>query len=121
MPRKTSIRPIVTARRKTQSVRGEIQKAESDLHATNALLAETPDGQVTRADVREAVDRSVKVEEQLHDAAKELEVVTGLLRAAEAASVVPEGDQAGQRSGEGADSVMRHMHLTLEPDADPAK
>ena len=120
MPRRTSIKPIVTARRKTQSVQGEIEKAETDLHATNALLLATPQAQVTRADVKDAVERSVKVEEQLHDAAKELEVVTGLLRAAEAA-VVPDADHAGNRSGEGVDSVMRHMHLSSVPDADAAK
>jgi hypothetical protein len=119
MPRRTSIRPIVTARRKTQSVKSEIQKAEHDLHATNALLLDTPNEQVTRADVQDAVDRSVKVEEQLHEAAKELEVVTGLLRAAEA-TVPPDGEHAGQRSGEGSDSVMRHMHLNPVPDPDAA-
>ncbi|TWO69438.1 hypothetical protein FN976_19310 [Caenimonas sedimenti] len=118
MPRRTVIKPIVTARKKTESVQTEIQQAESDLHETNALLLETPVGQVTRADVQEAVDRSVKVEEQLHDAAKELEVVTGLLRAAEAA-VAP--DDAGNRSGEGADSVLRHMRQGSAPDTDAAQ
>jgi hypothetical protein len=105
MPRRTAIKPIVSARKKTQTVRNEIRQAASELHETNEALLESSSGPATQADVQEAVDRSVKVEGQLHEAAKELEVVTGLLHAAEAAAA----DPAGQRSGEGTESVIRHM------------
>ena len=109
MPPLDVIKPISVARTKTEKVQSEMQEAEADLHAANNVLAESTVGHVvTKADVKAALEQNQQVEEQLHDAVQELKVVTKLLKVAEAGKG-QRGNEAGTRSGEGAESAMEHL------------
>jgi hypothetical protein len=65
--------------------------------------------------VQEALVQNLQVESQLHDAVKELQVVTDLLKVAEQerAGHDADGTLAGRRSGEGVDSVLEHMKASV--------
>lgn len=111
------IKPIAVARTKTEKVQNEMQEAEADLHAANNVLAESAVGHVvTKADVQAALVQNQQVEEQLHGAVQELKVVTRLLKVAEA-DKGQRDDEAGQRSGEGAESAMRHLRTAVNKPA----
>jgi hypothetical protein len=109
---------VAVARDKTAAVQDDVQQAEADLHDANEVLAETVVGSiVTKESVEAALVQNLHVEGQLHDAVKELQVVTDLLATAEhdnaeLASHARGGDGptlAGRRSGEGIESVLQHM------------
>ena len=104
------IKPIATARTKTRKVQNDVREAESDLHEANAVLKDNTVGTVvTKADVKAALEQNLQVEDQLHEAVKELEVVTKLLEVAEAGKEKGQGTEAGARSGHGAESALRHL------------
>lgn len=104
-------RPVAVAREKTRKVQRDIRVAESGLHASNQLLAESGVGKVsTPATVQAAVAQNVEVEVKLHAAVDELAAVTDLLKIAEARNPGHGDDTgAGHRSGEGVSSVMAHL------------
>jgi len=117
MPPLDVIKPIAVARTKTEKVHSEMQEAEADLHAANNVLAENTVGHVvTKADVQAALEQNQQVEEQLHDAVRELKVVTKLLKVAEAEKT-QRGSDAGKRSGEGAESAMEHLRAAMDKPA----
>jgi hypothetical protein len=100
------------ARDKAVAVQDEVRNAEADLHDTNETLADTVSGSVvTKDDIRAALVQNLQVENQLHDAVKELQVVTDLLKVAERERAAHEGgaSSAAGRSGEGVDSVLKHL------------
>ena len=118
MPKLQPSKSVTVARIKTDAVQGSVRKAEADLRETNEQLADTEVGTVV---TQEAVDatlvQNLHVEGQLHEAVKELQVVKDLLEVAEQEHGPSAGANptvAGQRSGEGAGSVMKHMASTLE-------
>jgi hypothetical protein len=105
---------ISVAHDKAVAVQDDVRNAESDLHDTNEALADTVAGSVvTKEGVQAALVQNLQVESQLHDAVKELQVVTDLLKVAERERAAHDAGvpvpRAGGRSGEGADSVMKHM------------
>ena len=117
MPPLDVIKPISVARTKTEKVHSEMQEAEADLHAANNVLAENTVGHVvTKADVQAALEQNQQVEDQLHDAVRELKVVTKLLKVAEAEKT-QRGSDAGKRSGEGAESAMEHLRAAMDKPA----
>ena len=117
MPPLDVIKPISVSRTKTEKVHSEMQEAEADLHAANNVLAENTVGHVvTKADVQAALEQNQQVEEQLHDAVRELKVVTKLLKVAEAEKT-QRGSDAGKRSGEGAESAMEHLRAAMDKPA----
>lgn len=115
------IRPrkaVTVARIKTAAVQGSVREAEAELRETNDQLADMEVGTlVTKEAVDAALVQNLHVEGQLHDAVKELQVVTDLLKTAELekGAAAPEtGGAAGHRSGEGVGSVLEHMASSLE-------
>lgn len=111
------IRPrkaVTVARIKTAAVQGSVRKAEAELRETNDQLAEMEVGTlVTKEAVDAALLQNLHVEGQLHDAVKELQVVTDLLETAELEKGAS-APEAGRRSGEGVGSVLEHMASSLE-------
>src|SRR5512140_1995879 len=102
---------VSSARSKAKKVHKDVAVAEAELHESNAILANSAIGQaVTRQSVDTAVKQNVDVEEKLHAAVEELEVVSELLNVAVAKNAEHD-DQAvaGRRSGEGLASVMDQM------------
>ncbi|RYF43325.1 MAG: hypothetical protein EOO25_03650 [Comamonadaceae bacterium] len=119
MPPMDVIKPISVARTKTEKVRSEVQAAQAELSAANDVLAESAQGlNVARKDVEAALEQNQQVEERLQDAVQELKVVTGLLKVAEAEKV-QRGEDAGKRSGEGAESALEHLRAALNQPAKP--
>ena len=106
-----TMKPISVARKKTVKVQADMRVAEADLHEANEALANSSVGKVmTRESVQTALEQNVSVEEQLHEAVDELEVVSNLLKIAEARNAGNEDPTvAGRRSGEGADSALAQM------------
>jgi hypothetical protein len=108
------IKMITAARVKTKEVQKQLSAAHSELRDSNAALTTSVDGPLepTRDSVEAALEQSVEVEGKLSDAVNELEVVTELLRVAEAKNL-EFLDQAGPgtRSGEGVQSVIAHIKL----------
>jgi hypothetical protein len=107
-----SPKPVTMARDKAVAVQDEVRSAEADLHDTNETLADTVAGNVvSKDDVRAALVHNLQVENQLHDAVKELQVVTDLLKVAEKERTTHDGGPAlvAGRSGEGVDSVLKHL------------
>jgi hypothetical protein len=103
MPLRTR-KPVTIARIKATAVQGNVRNAEANLREANEQLADTVVGAVvTKEAVDAALVQNLRVESQLHDAVKELEVVTDLLKAAEQEKA-PHG-----RSGEGVNSVRQHL------------
>ena len=104
---------VTVARMKTAAVQDDVRQAEADLHDANETLADTSVGTiVTKESVQAALVQNLHVEGQLHDAVKELAVVTELLKTAEEEKAYRDGDgptMAGRRSGEGVDSVIQQM------------
>jgi hypothetical protein len=105
-----SRKPVTAARIKTAAVQGNVRQAEAELRETNEQLAESVVGTVlTQEAVDAALVQNLHVESQLHDAVKELQVVTDLLKTAEQEKA-PHG-----RSGEGVNSVLEHLDLPDPP------
>jgi coenzyme F420-reducing hydrogenase beta subunit len=105
-------KPVTVAHDKAVAVQEDVRNAEADLHDTNEELADTVVGSVvTKESVQAALVQNLQVESQLHDAVKELQVVTDLLKVAEREKAAhdEDGTLAGRRSGEGVDSVLEHM------------
>ncbi len=104
---------VAVAHEKTVALQNDVRQAEADLHDANDALADTVVGTiVTKESVEAALLQNLHVEGQLHDAVKELQVVTDLLRVAEQEKASPDdgdGTRAGRRSGEGTHSVLEHM------------
>lgn len=96
----------------------DVREAEASLHEANDALANTVVGRVvSKETVEAALVQSLQVEGQLHDAVKELQVVSDLLKVAEAEKAAHEQDDArtaGRRSGEGVESVLEHMNALAE-------
>ena len=113
-----SRKPVTVARIKTAAIQGNVRQAEAELRGTNEQLAELEVGTVVTKDVVDAqLVQNLHVEGQLHEAVKELQVVTDLLKAAEQEKAsTGAGDTAapGHRSGEGVGSVLEHMAASLE-------
>ena len=112
-----SRKPVTVARIKTAAVQGNVRLAEAELRETNEQLADTVAGTVmTQESVDATLAQNLHVEGQLHDAVKELQVVTELLKAAEQERDPAGADAttAGNRSGEGVGSVLEHMASSLE-------
>lgn len=114
MPR--SGKPKAVARAKTQKVQQDLEVAEAELHITNTVLIETLSPTVQTDDVVAlALEQNAAVEEKVHDAAAELQVVTDLLKDEEAEiarlrqQLADRPQTATGRSGEGADSAMAHL------------
>jgi hypothetical protein len=104
-------KPASVARAKTKRAQSDVRIEGADLHHSNAVLVNSGVGQVlTRQSVQAVVEQNVNVEEKLHDAVQELEVVSELLDVTEAKSA-EDDDQtmAGRRSGEGLTSVIEQM------------
>ncbi len=119
------VKLITAARVKTKKVQKQLSAAYADLQDSNAALTTSVDGQLepTRESVEAALEQSVEVEGKLSDAVNELEVVTELLRVAEAKNF-EFVDQAGPgtRSGEGVQSVIAHIKAASEVKAnDPSR
>ena len=118
MPTRPIRRPVTAARVKTAQVQKDVRTAESELHEANSILSDSRVGSlVTRESVQAALNQSVNVETQLHDAVAELQVVTDLLKVAEeekASRDSADGTMAGRRSGEGLDSVMEQMSAVAQ-------
>lgn len=109
LPRKA----VTVARMKTAALQDDVRQAEAELHDANEVLADTTVGTiVTKETVQAALLQNLNVEGQLHDAVKELQVVTDLLKTAEEEKALREGEDstpAGRRSGEGVNSVLEQM------------
>ena len=104
--------PVTAAHEKTVAVRDDVRQAEADLRDVNEALSDSVGTLVTRESVEAALAQNLHVENQLHDAVKELEVVSDLLEDAQEEKAARErehGTMAGRRSGEGAGSVLKHM------------
>ena len=108
--------PVKMARDKAVAVQHEVRSAEADLHDSNEALADTVAGNVvSKDDVRTALVHNLQVENQLHDAVKELQVVTDLLKVAEKErATLAGGAAAAGRSGEGVDSVLQHLSASAD-------
>jgi coenzyme F420-reducing hydrogenase beta subunit len=95
-----------------------VRQAEADLHDANETLADTVVGSiVTKESVQAALVQNLHVESELHDAVKELQVVTDLLKVAEQQIAVQAGEDvtmAGRRSGEGVRSVLAQMRASAQ-------
>jgi hypothetical protein len=106
-------KPVTVAHEKTVAVQQDVRQAEAALHDANEALAETVVGTiVTKQSVEAALIENLQVEGQLHDAVKELQVVTDLLKVAEEEKAAHDDEDvtmAGRRSGEGVDSVLEQM------------
>lgn len=104
---------VSVAHEKTVVLRDDVRQAEASLHEANDALADTVIGSiVTKETVEAALVQNLQVEGQLHDAVKELEIVSDLLKVAEAEKTAHEQDDASKaagRSGEGVESVLEHM------------
>jgi hypothetical protein len=110
-----SRKPVSAARIKTAAVQGTVRQAEADLREANEQLAETVVGAVvTKEAVDAALVQNLHVESQLHEAVKELQVVTDLLKSAE------QDKAAHGRSGEGVDSVREHLATSVDQAKDAA-
>ncbi|WP_377371957.1 hypothetical protein [Ramlibacter ginsenosidimutans] len=109
---------VSVAHEKTVVLRDDVRQAEASLHEANDALADTVVGSiVTKETVEAALVQNLQVEGQLHDAVKELEVVSDLLKVAEAEKAAHEQEdarRAGRHSGEGAESVLEHMKALAE-------
>lgn len=119
-----SNKPVSVARTKTKNVQEDMRVAEADLHDSNAVLATSSNGEaLPPGAVEAALAQNVEVEEKLHEAVQELEVVSELLNVAEAKNAVHDDQtMAGHRSGAGLESVMEHMNASARRKArrDPA-
>ena len=108
-----SPKPVKVAHEKTVAVQDEVRQAKADLHEANETLTDSVAGAVVpKEKVEAALVQNLQVEDQLHDAVKELAAVTELLKVAEqdkAAHAGEDATMAGRRSGEGVDSVLQHM------------
>jgi hypothetical protein len=106
-------KPVTVAHDKTAAVQEDVRQAEADLHDANETLADTVVGSVvTKESVQAALVQNLHVESELHDAVKELQVVTDLLKVAEQQIAIQAGEvvtMAGRRSGEGVHSVLAQM------------
>ena len=112
-----SRQPVIAARIKTTAVQGNVRRAEADLRDANEQLADTVVGEVvTKEALDAALVQNLHVESQLHDAVKELQVVTDLLKTAEEEKGHP-GDSGSGRSGEGVKSVLKHLAAAAPKDA----
>ena len=87
------------ARRKAQRAREKVREAETQLEAANGALKEAIPLRDVEA-IAEAAERTARAEEEVHEAAHELEIVDALLQDG-AAAVPPPG-----KSGEGARSLL---------------
>lgn len=107
----SSNKPVLVARTKTKNVQREMRLAEADLHDSNGILASSNGaGALSPKAVQAALAQNVDVEEKLHDAVQELEVVSELLNVAKAENAQHDDQtMAGHRSGEGLESVLEHM------------
>ena len=113
-----SSKPVTAARIKAAVVQGNVRQAEAQLRETNEQLADSAVGTVvTQEAVDAALVQNLQVEGQLHDAVKELQVVTDLLKTAEQDKALADTGKSG-RSGEGVDSVLKHMAASLERKSD---
>ena len=92
------------ARKKAQHVQDTVRGAEHDLKVANETLQEIAPVH-SGARVRRAAVRTAAAEEQMRQAADELEAVKALLDD----SVQPDDTPAGHRSGEGSQSVLPHV------------
>jgi hypothetical protein len=108
-----SHKPVTVAHEKTVAVQDDVRQARADLHEANETLTDSMAGAVVpKEKVEAALVQNLQVEDQLHDAVKELEVVTELLKVAEQDKATHTGEDvtmAGRRSGEGVESVLQHM------------
>jgi hypothetical protein len=106
-------KPVTIAHEKTVAVQDDVRHAEADLHDANEALADTVVGSiVTKESVEATLVQNLHIEGQLHDAVKELQVVTDLLKVAEEEKAAHDHEDvtmAGRRSGEGVNSVLEHM------------
>jgi hypothetical protein len=111
-----SNRPVSVARTKTRNVQREMRVAKADLHDSNVALSNSASGAVVPAEaVEAALAQNVEVEEKLHEAVQELEVVSELLNVAQAKNAEHDGQtMAGHRSGVGLQSVMEHMTASAQ-------
>jgi NADH:ubiquinone oxidoreductase subunit C len=106
---------IAGARKKTSKVQKELEAAEAELHMSNAVLAKSlPEDMQKDNVVALALVQNAAVEEKVHEAAEELQVVTELLKGEEAERVRLEHELAGKApqagtSGEGANSALAHL------------
>jgi hypothetical protein len=107
-------KPVTVARTKAKSVQRGVQAAEAKLHVSNAVLGDARSSKVLSTQAARAViAQNVDVEEQLHEAVQELEVVGELLKVAEAPNAAHDDNiVAGRRSGAGVDSLMAHMNAS---------
>jgi hypothetical protein len=109
-------KPVTVAHDKTVEVQDDVRQAEADLHDTNEALADTVVGSiVTKESIQAALVQNLHVESELHDAVRELQVVTDLLKVAEQEKAgLEDGDvtMAGRRSGEGVRSVLAQMRAS---------
>ena len=103
---------VTTARAKTAKVMTDIRDAEDTLHDSNEVLSQA---QIDKTEVNQVLQQNVAVEAQLHNAVEELKVVTDLLRTAEADKARDSLQSAGNRSGEGVDSVIEHLNTRPQP------
>jgi hypothetical protein len=105
---------VAVARTKAKSVQRGVEAAEAKLHVSNAVLGDTGNSKVLSTDAaRSVIAQNVDVEEQLHEAVQELEVVGELLKVAEATNAAHDDNTvAGRRSGAGMDSLLAHMNAS---------
>lgn len=130
---------VASAKSRTEKVQEDLELAEAELHLANQVIARRIGAADNAKDAQlaEAVIQNEKVEEKLHDAGEELQVVKDLLtseeherreleealkefRGAEGAAL------AGERSGEGSASVVEHLreltrHRLSTDAAEPAR
>jgi hypothetical protein len=108
---------VASAKSTTEKVQEDIQLAEAELHLANLVITDKLAESVSDADLAKAVLHNEQVEEKLHEAGENLQVVTDLLNSEERdrqrleqARREADGTSApGARSGEGSASVIEHL------------
>jgi hypothetical protein len=125
---------VATAKSTTEKVQEDIELAEAELHLANLVITDKLADSVSDADLAKAVLHNEQVEEKLHEAGENLQVVTDLLKSEERdrqrleqAAREADGTSApGARSGEGSASVIEHLreltrHKLNTDHAEPAR
>lgn len=92
------------ARRKAQRARPKVEAAEADLHAANEALREALPARDVEA-IAQAAERTATAEDEVREAAHELEGVDELLAPAATALAGPRSNA----SGEGVASLLRRV------------
>lgn len=111
---------VASAKTRTEKVQEDIELAEAELHLANLVITDKLAESVSDAELAKAVTHNEMVEEKLHHAHEELNVVADLLSSEQrdreqleqalAQYQAPEGTPpAGARTGEGSASVIEHL------------